>query len=91
MSQYDKQTHGTTTHYIPRDPKLPSFYRREEWKQKNPRDQLVAILMASHGFIENLANDMYTGKIKEERHKTVQNLLADAVNLTKLVNGEWPE
>lgn len=64
--------------------------RRPEWKQTNPRDQLIAVLHAAAGFANNISNGVYKPEDVPAKASRIEELLAQAQELTSMVNGEWP-
>lgn len=65
--------------------------RRKEWKQANPKDQLVAVLAAAAGFVSNISAGVYSKKNLSAKLTSVENLLEQAVELTDMVDGRWPK
>lgn len=62
--------------------------RRPEWKQANPRDQLVAVLMAAEGWADNIvANKSSIAKQTQRIH----DLFEQAHELINMLDGSWPE
>lgn len=65
--------------------------RRPEWKQANPKDQLIAVLAAAAGFASNLSAGIYKKADIAEKSQRLEELLEQAVELTAMVNGRWPK
>lgn len=65
--------------------------RREIWKQPNPQFQLVTVIGAARGINDNLAAGIYKPEAIQEQHNKLDELLEQAVELTHMVKGDWPE
>lgn len=63
--------------------------RNPEWRQKNPKDQLVTVVGAAQGYIDNIKAGIYVNPAPVL--DKVFDLLSQAQELTKMVHGEWPE
>jgi hypothetical protein len=66
--------------------------RREEWRQATPQDQLVTILGAARGIADNAAAGVYSDPERlKQRLEALDGLLEQAIQLTQLVDGQWPD
>lgn len=64
--------------------------RREEWKQRTPHEQLIAVLAAAQGMLSNIQDRMYSPEVLPEKLKYLEECLEQAQELSKLVRGSWP-
>ncbi len=65
--------------------------RRAEWRQANPRDQLIAVIGAARGLADNIAEKLYPTPDKlEEATGRLDDLLEQALVLASMVEGSWP-
>lgn len=65
--------------------------RRSEWKQNNPQDQLKAVLMTAEGYVSNIRDGIYPGERLDNALERIQDLIGQAQELAKMVDGKWPD
>lgn len=63
---------------------------KREWRQANPRDQLVAVIGATWGHISNIEEGIYKPEKLPEIYRRLDDLFEQMNELTKMVSGEWP-
>lgn len=65
--------------------------RRPQWRQENPRDELVSLIGAARGIAGNIADGTYKKRgLTAVKVQELDGLLEEVLQLSGMLHGEWP-